>query len=223
MKSGRHALGGDFQLVAARGQQSLRHALGVAHIAEADVLADRVAPAGAGELADRSPSRRIVSRPSSTMPGSSTVKQASRFCRRLVAAAPAARRGRGRACLRLSFTAQPRPASNGVSSGLISRAPGAIAFLEPQRLDGAIAGVGDAVRPAGLHQRVEDRERGLHRHVQFPAELADIGDAQRPHRRARDHDLAPRAEREGGVGHVGVGHSRPARRARAGPSATARA
>jgi hypothetical protein len=59
--------------------------------------------------------------------------------------------------------------------------------------------------PAG-HQRVEHLAGGADRHVQFPAEFADIGDAQRAHRAAGDADLADMAEREGGVGDIGVGH-----------------
>ena len=43
-----------------------------------------------------------------------------------------------------SFTAKPSPASQGVTSGVSLAAPGAIALLDPQRLDRVVAGVGEA-------------------------------------------------------------------------------
>ena len=63
--------------------------------------------------------------------------------------------------------------------------PGAIAFLEPQRFEGAVADRADAVRLARRHQRVEHVAGRGDRHMQLPAELADIGDAQRADRRGR--------------------------------------
>ena len=45
-----------------------------------------------------------------------------------------------------------------------------------------------------------------HRHMQFPAEFADIVDAQRPHAGdARDLDLLARQPAKGGVGKIGLG------------------
>ena len=80
-----------------------------------------------------------------------------------------------------------RPAEAGDQRRMVGpdlRAPGAIALFQPQRLDGAVAGVGDAVRLPGGHQRVVDAQRKLDRNVQLAAELADIGDPQRKDRRA---------------------------------------
>ena len=115
-----------------------------------------------------------------------------------------------------------RPAEAGLERRVIGAdvgAPGAVALLEPQRLDGAIAGVGDAERLAGVHQRIVDGERVLDGDVQLPAELADVGHAQRPHRRAGDVELAPGGERERRVRHIGLGHRLPGPRAPADPSA----
>ncbi len=64
------------------------------------------------------------------------------------------------------------------------------------------------MRLARRHQRVEHLAGRRDRNMQFPAEFADIGDAQRPHRRAGNLDLAHMAEREGGVRHVGLCHRR---------------
>ncbi len=78
----------------------------------------------------------------------------------------------------------------------MSDAPGAIALLEPQQLDRAIAGVGDAVRRACRHERLVDGGRELDGDVQLPAELADIGDAQGEHRRAGERHAPDATEWE---------------------------
>ena len=62
-------------------------------------------------------------------------------------------------------------------------APGAVALFQAQPLDRAVAGIGDAVFLARRHQRVVDAQGKLDGNVQLPAELADIGDAKRKHRR----------------------------------------
>ena len=87
------------------------------------------------------------------------------------------------------------------------RAPGAVALFQTQRLDGAVTGVGDAVRRPGNHQRVVDAQRKLDGNVQLEAELADIGDTERKHGRAGErHPLHP-AEREAGIRHVMLGQA----------------
>src|SRR3546814_2883674 len=67
-------------------------------------------------------------------------------------------------------------------------APGAVALFQAQGLDGAIAGVHQAVRRSRLHQRLVDVDGILRRQVQLPAEFADVGDAQRQHRAARSEE-----------------------------------
>ena len=52
-----------------------------------------------------------------------------------------------------SRTAKPRPASYGVSSGVMSRDPGAVALLQPQAVDGPIAAGQHALRRAGRPER----------------------------------------------------------------------
>ena len=58
-------------------------------------------------------------------------------------------------------------------------APGAVALLQTQRLNRAVAGVGEAERRACLAQPIMHRDREFDGNVQFPAEFTDIGDADR--------------------------------------------
>ena len=98
VQRGRDAHGRDLQFVVARRQVVVVDAVGVAHIAEADVGADRVAPAAAGEVADAPCRRGGSSRgPTAGPPGSSTVKVISRFVSGEFAALSPPRRGRGTA------------------------------------------------------------------------------------------------------------------------------
>ena len=86
----------------------------------------------------------------------------------------------------------------------------------------AVAGGRDAVRRAGRHQRVEDLAGVADRHVQLPAELADIGDAERPHRRAGDRRSRGHAPKgKAALRHVGVGDRGEHVAGAAAPSATA--
>jgi hypothetical protein len=55
-----------------------------------------------------------------------------------------------------SATANPRPASKGVSSGVMSVDQNPVALLEPEGVDGAVAARGQPARPARLHQRVPE-------------------------------------------------------------------
>ena len=148
----------------------------------------------------------MVSRPKSTIDGSSIVKQASSlgsFCGELAQGFAAEER---HILLELH-----RPAHPGFQRRMIRRdvaRPGAIELFQAQAFDRAVAGVADAVRRAGLHQRVIDTGEGIHRHVQLPAQLADIGDAQGADRRAGDHELAVLAERECSIADIALGHGR---------------
>ena len=130
---------------------------------------------------------------------------------------PASRRGRGFAACASSAVASlklrarfqlHRPAKAGDERRVVwpdIGAPGAVALLQAQRLDGAIACIGDAVLLACRHQRVINGQRKLDRDMQFPAELADIGDAERKHRRAGDGDALHPGEGKARVRHVVLG------------------
>src|SRR6476620_10160158 len=68
--------------------------------------------------------------------------------------------------------------------------PHAVALLEPQRVDRAVAAGGHAVRLARRPQRAPEARAAPRRAVQLPAELAHEGDAQRAHRHVADCDVA---------------------------------
>ena len=84
-------------------------------------------------------------------------------------------------------------------------APGAVAFFKAQRFEGAIARGRDAMGLARRHQRVEDFADGGNRNVQFPAEFAHIGDAERPQLATGDGDLTHLAKFKRAIGQIGVG------------------
>ena len=98
------------------------------------------------------------------------------------------------------------PADGEAQSGLDRRvlvgdvvAPMPVAGLQPQRVHGVVAGQGQAVGLARLHQRVVELHRVLVGQVQLPAELAHVAHAQGQHVDAGDVDALGRAEREVGV------------------------
>src|SRR5690606_6657253 len=100
-----------------------------------------------------------------------------------------------------------RPAEPGFEGRVVGRdvgAPGAVALFQPQRFQRTIADRPYVERPACLHQRVEDLAGGLYGNVQLPAQLADIGDAQRADRVTGYVDFPDMAERERGMRDVGV-------------------
>ena len=85
----------------------------------------------------------------------------------------------------------------------------AVPLLQPPgRAVHADAGRHQAVRLARLPQRVPQPGALLDRRVQFPAELADVGNARREHDGAADLDLAAGAEREPRVRHIVGRHRR---------------
>ena len=71
--------------------------------------------------------------------------------------------------------------------------PVQVALLHPQRVDRPVADIDDAVRPPGRAQQLVHVGRVRGGDVQLPAELADVADAHRQHRRRADRDLARRA------------------------------
>src|SRR6478672_3979710 len=87
-------------------------------------------------------------------------------------------------------------------------AEGAVALLDPAgRPVDADADRHRAVRRTGLQQTVPDLGRAVHRDVELPAELADVGDPRGQHGEVRaavavQRDLAAGEEAEPGVGHV---------------------
>src|SRR6266850_1810493 len=104
-----------------------------------------------------------------------------------------------------------RPAEPGLERGVVGRqlpSPGAIALLEPQRVDGVVAGIHEPESTPCLAQRVVHAPRELHRHVQLPAQLSHVGDPRGADHGPADTDLPTRGEREGGAGEVGRAHAR---------------
>jgi hypothetical protein len=101
-----------------------------------------------------------------------------------------------------------RPAEAGHEGRVVGAdvaAPGAVGLLQAQRFDGAVAGGGQAVRRALLHDGIEEGGGELDRGVQLPAQLAHIGDAERPDGAAGDADLLDMGEGEGVVAEIGSG------------------
>src|SRR6185503_6403174 len=62
-------------------------------------------------------------------------------------------------------------------------APDPVALLEPEAVDRPVAAGDDPLRLARLPERLPEPEPVLGRAVDLPAELADVGDPQHPHRR----------------------------------------
>jgi hypothetical protein len=102
-----------------------------------------------------------------------------------------------------------RPLHAGLDDGPLGvelEPEGAVALLDPA--GGAVDTDPDrygAVRGAGVEQGVPQLRGVLHRHVELPAELTDVGDPGGEHRGARDRDLAAGEEAEALVGDVVVG------------------
>ncbi len=111
------------------------------------------------------------------------------------------------------LTQKPSPASNGVSSAVMSAAPHAVALLQAQRVDRAVAAGDEPVLAPGVPQRAPQPGAVLGRAVQLPAELADERHAQRAHRHVADRHLAHAHVRE--VEGVGDERREDLRRARA--------
>ena len=102
------------------------------------------------------------------------------------------------------------PRLDDVEVGLELGAVGAVALLQPS--GGAVhadARRDDAVRLAGLGDDVPQPRALLHRDVQLPAEVADVGDARGEHLQRPDLDRLPAREREPLVGDVIAGADAP--------------
>ena len=71
-----------------------------------------------------------------------------------------------------------------------------IAFLGAQGIHGVVAGRAQVEGPAGLDQGLVDMRRELGRHIELPAQLADIGDTLGADPGVADLDLLARQERK---------------------------
>ena len=91
-----------------------------------------------------------------------------------------------------SLTQKPRPASYGVSSGVMSARPDAVALLEAQRVDRLVAARDEPVLAPRLPERAPQRRAVLRRAVELPAQLADERHAQRAHGHVADGDARAR-------------------------------
>ena len=153
-----------------------------------DAALDREAVAAGGHPPDDGALRPAPARCRGvTERGSSSTRQAQALC---AARPPSRARSASRPMKSAplsSATAKPSPASYGVSSGVMSRGPDAIALLEPQGVDGAVAAGQHAVAarrpPRGVSQSAA---AVLGRGVELPAELADVGDPERQHGHVAD-------------------------------------
>lgn len=114
-----HRLLRDHQFIRARHHVVGRDAVGMADIAIADGPPDRIAVAAAGEVSGKLAVAQIVSRPTRTMSSRVVVKPVSIFRSGWLALASRALRPM-KSVPSFSFTAQPSPASNGVSLGVMS-------------------------------------------------------------------------------------------------------
>src|SRR5262245_49569477 len=89
------------------------------------------------------------------------------------------------------------------------RAPPAIRLLHPEAVQRVRAEQADAVLPTRRHERVEDCGHPVHRDMQLPAELTDIGYAERTNPGdSGDRNLATREPRESSIAEVRGGARR---------------
>ena len=191
-----------------------------------DRALDRVAVAAARDAARASspPARRTGSEPSATARGSSSSRHASR-----VAGGPAARRSAtavaadeaAPACR--GFTAKP-------SAGLVRRrlgrevaGPGAVALLQPQRVDGAVA-AGASGRARRRRRRARPTGRARTPSAQYSSQPSSPTYVTRTarQRHVADRELARRQVREVGVGEARRASGAAGCRAPAGPRGRSR-
>ena len=117
----------------------------------------------------------------------------------------------------LSLQANSRPASTGCLAGCQLTAEGAVALLQPQRLDRVVAAAADPEVLARRHQVLVHADRELGGHVELPAQFADVGDPGGAHRGVAQRDL-PAGRRTGTRRRTGRRRSaRTAARATRGP------
>src|SRR5262249_59270671 len=82
------------------------------------------------------------------------------------------------------------------------RAPEPVALLQTQRVERTPTERGDALRLAGLPQRVPQPQSVLGRRVDLPTQLADVGDSDGESRHGAHRDRARRQVRKDLVGEV---------------------
>ena len=101
----------------------------------------------------------------------------------------------------LQLAREQQPGLDGVLARGQFAAEGAVALLQPQRLDRVVAAAADAERRApARHQVLVDADGEFGGHVELPAQFADVGDPGRAHGRITQRDLLAGAERERFVG-----------------------
>ena len=103
-----------------------------------------------------------------------------------------------------SLQANSRPAFDRVVVRGQLAAEGPVRLLQPQRLDRVVAGVGQAKPVARGDQVLVGADGELGRHVQLPAELADVGDPGGADRGVAEVDRVTSAERERLVAEIGA-------------------
>ena len=84
-------------------------------------------------------------------------------------------------------------------------APVPVGLFQAQRVERMVAGQPQAERRPRRHDALEHVGCELRGDIKFPAELAHIGDARRPHPGETQPDFAAGTERETGIGHVVAG------------------
>ncbi len=78
-----------------------------------------------------------------------------------------------------------------------------VAGFEPKAVHGVVAGVLQPMGPAGFEDGVVEGAGVLPRYVQLPAQLADVGQPERPHVVSGDLDALGGPERKAVVAEVG--------------------
>lgn len=207
MKRGGDAFVRHDEFVFSRCQKRVVDTVFRAHIAVADWLADRVAKATAGQIADRFaiaqygfPAKqhhvRVLGREAGQL-----------LCQRI-----GSRRLTGLAANKRRVAAQfHRPAKPRLERVVIRRhirTPCAITLFKPKGLDGPIADRPDVMGVALLHQHIENIACPFNGHMQFPAQLTHIGHAHGPHLMTGNLDLLHAAKAERVIAHICIRHRR---------------
>ena len=180
----------------------------VPHPGQSDAAAEGVAPRRRGHLA-RPPgpraarARRPTASPRGRRRGSTTSRRAGRRARTLLD-----RRAAEEVDVGAQLAGEQQPGLDGTDVGRELTAEGAVALVQPQRLDRVVAAAVHVEVGAGREQVVVDTDGELGRHVQLPAELADVGDPGGAHGGVAERDHLRGRERERLVGQVRVGVSR---------------
>src|SRR5271165_2359582 len=179
-------------------------AVRVAKVGQADAAADGLAPGAGGHLADGGP----VAEYEFAAPdhdGGIGHHERDQAAARAGRAGLLERLAAQEADAGLELAGEQQPGLGRVVVRGQLAAEGPVGLLQPQRLDRVVAGVGQVQVGALVHQVLVGAHGELGRDVQFPAELAHVGDPGRADRGVAEVDLAARAEREGLVAEITAG------------------